>query len=80
MRILVDIKSGSPDKWHPIQLAAYIYAYQGDHQMLDGGIVYLRKTGRYGFKEITTIEMAALVQDWKDMVAHYYEREFSLWA
>jgi CRISPR/Cas system-associated exonuclease Cas4 (RecB family) len=80
-QVLVDIKSGSPDKWHPLQVAAYLYAYAGDAWgKYDGGIVYLRKSGRYSFTMMEAPCMTTLVQDWKDMIAHYYEREFNLWT
>jgi len=46
---LLDIKTGRPSKWHPLQTAAYATALGGGH--LKRATVHVAKTGKYRLKE-----------------------------
>jgi hypothetical protein len=47
VRTVIDIKTGDPDRWHGVQLAAYALALDGDFRTLRRLGVYLRPDGAF---------------------------------
>jgi hypothetical protein len=60
-RVLVDIKTGSPTKWHPIQMAMYAVAVDPDRSM----VLYLKADGGYKERYISPRELLSGIESLK---------------
>lgn len=55
---LIDVKTGSPDKWHVLQLSAYYRLLKDTGQEIkEGANLYLNKDGKYSLKTFTVREL-----------------------
>lgn len=72
-RVLVDIKTGSPAKWHIIQLAAYSLAAKPGMAMA----LYLKSTGKFVERYANPSEMLGAISAWKGALRKAREEEKS---
>jgi hypothetical protein len=70
-RVLVDIKTGSPAKWHLIQLAAYSLAANPGMAMA----LYLKPTGKFVERYINPTEMLGAISAWKGALVQAREEK-----
>ena len=79
--VLTDAKSGSPAPWHELQVAAYAYAHAGlQYRSFLGAPLYLRQKGTYSFKPMEPLKMDRKVEEWRDLVREFHERETKVWT
>ena len=71
--VLVDIKTGSPAKWHIIQLAAYSLAVKPGIAMA----LYLKPTGKFVERYVSPAEMLGAISAWKSALRKAREEEKS---
>lgn len=74
--VLLDIKSGNPENWHRLQLAAYLLAVMGERWMeCKAGNLYLQKTGIFRLAILDPLDLANSVAEWKVIVQDFQRRE-----
>ena len=64
-RVLIDLKTGAKDLWHPVQMAAYALPTNPERVM----ILYLKADGRYVQSYLTPSEIVHGIQQFKDALA-----------
>lgn len=73
-----DIKTGGPEGWHRLQLAAYaaLYPQMGEApEMVDGILVYLSNDGKAKATYVSVADMVPLRMTWAACLRVYHEKK-----
>ncbi len=73
---VVDIKTGAPERWHRLQLAAYAQLLElPADEVADGILVYLSNDGRAKATAVNVVDMVPLRMTWDACLRVYHSKK-----